>query len=138
MSLHKVRHRFNPEKDVILKAWKDEDIGLLAGIYSYNGGAPKFQVGPRMSWRKNAQGELYPVTLRMGRMHKEDLLWLRTIIDDVLATFDELKDVRFVEGEYSMGVTRDSNENDLSSLYELAKADTEERERCQENPSTSI
>lgn len=136
MSNYKIRYKFNPEKDVILKAWKEEDIGILAGVYSYNGGAPKFQIGPRMQWKKNAKGELYPVTLRIGRLHKEDLLWLKSILDDVIATFDELKDVRFVEGEYNMGVTRAGDENDLTSLYEMAKAD--EEERCQEKQKTSI
>lgn len=132
MSLYKMREKFNPEKDVILKAWKEEEIGILAGLYSYNGGPPKFQIGPRMSWRKNKAGELYPVTLRMGRMHKEDLIWLKSIIDEVIEAFNELHDVRFVTGEYS-----GPDVNDLTKLYESAKADSEER-KCQEKQQASI
>ena len=122
----KVGKKFDAEQDRILKAWKDDTIGIIAGIYSYKGGAPKFQIGPRLQWKKNAEGDLYPVTLRIGRLHKEDLVWIRSIIDEVIETFDDLREVRYVEGEYK-GIPVGTNSDDLSVRYNLAKQNEKEK-----------
>ena len=119
----KVARKFDASQDMMLKMWKDETIGILAGIYSYKGGPPKFQIGPRLSWRKNAQGDLFPTTLRVGRLHKDDCVWLRAILDEVIETFDDLRETRFVEGEYK-GTPVGDDSNDLTARYNLA-AETE-------------
>ena len=59
-------------------------------------------------------------TLRAGRWTKEDLVWLKSIIDEVIDTFDELREVQFVEGEFKGGIARNDDINDLSDLYGLA------------------
>jgi hypothetical protein len=115
------RKSFDASQDLILKAWKNEEIGIVAGIYSYKNGPPKFQIGPRLQWKKNAEGELYPITLRIGRLHKEDLVWINDIMPEVLEAFDELKEVLFVEGTFKNGVGIGNDINDLTPIVGVAE-----------------
>jgi len=119
---------YSPEKDLALKVWKNDEIGLMAAIYSYNNGQPKFQIGPRIVWKKTVSGELKSSRHKTGRLEKQDIMWLREIIDEVIDAFNDIRDVMFVEGEYKDGIQYGENRSDLTALYEAAVAQQKQLE----------
>jgi hypothetical protein len=71
---------YEPEKDKVLKQWKNDETGLVVSINRYGDGEPKVQIGPRVLLKKDGS-ERAPV--KAGRLSIEDLLWLYEIIDEV-------------------------------------------------------
>lgn len=78
---------YDPDKDIKLKEWKNDDTGLLVSIYQYGEGEPKVQIGPRLLKKKDGS-ERAPA--KAGRLSIEDIMWLHEIIDEVK---DELSDL---------------------------------------------
>lgn len=71
---------FDPEKDKLIKQWKNEDTGLVVSINQYGEGEPKVQIGPRILKKKDGTDR---APAKAGRLSMEDLLWLYDIIDEV-------------------------------------------------------
>ncbi|MFP4194488.1 MAG: hypothetical protein ACOCY3_02515 [Desulfosalsimonas sp.] len=71
---------FDPEKDEVLRQWKNEETGLVVSINRYAGGEPKIQIGPRILKKKDGTDR---APAKAGRLSMEDLLWLYDIIDEV-------------------------------------------------------
>ncbi|MFW6053051.1 MAG: hypothetical protein ACOC8I_03995 [Desulfosalsimonas sp.] len=71
---------FDPEKDEVLRQWKNEETGLIVSINRYAGGEPKVQIGPRILQKKDGTDR---APAKAGRLSMEDLLWLYDIIDEV-------------------------------------------------------
>lgn len=63
--------KFDPKKDKEL--WSDQHSGGLAlSVKAYDGGLPKFQIGPRFF--KNADGEV--MARKAGRLSVAEAVWL--------------------------------------------------------------
>lgn len=71
---------FDPEKDKLIKQWKNEDTGLVVSINQYGEGEPKVQIGPRILKKKDGTDR---APAKAGRLSMEDLLWLYDIIDEI-------------------------------------------------------
>jgi len=71
---------YDPEKDKMIKEWKNEDTGLHISINQYGEGEPKLQIGPRILMKKDGT-ERRPA--KAGRLSIEDVMWLYEIIDEV-------------------------------------------------------
>jgi hypothetical protein len=78
---------YDPEKDKMIKEWKNEETGLLISIQQYGEGEPKVQVGPRILKKKDGSDR---APSKAGRLSVEDIMWLYEIIDEVK---DELSDM---------------------------------------------
>lgn len=70
---------YDISKDVVLKAWDNGD-GLQAGIYQYNEGEKKFQVGPRSIIKKNGEMSF----MKVGRLSMEEAIWLQNVITEAI------------------------------------------------------
>lgn len=71
---------YDPEKDKVIRQWKNEDTGLLVSINQYGEGEPKVQIGPRILKKKDGSDR---APAKAGRLSMEDLLWLYDIIDEI-------------------------------------------------------
>lgn len=71
---------FDPEKDKLIRQWKNEDTGLMVSINQYGEGEPKVQIGPRILKKKDGTDR---APAKAGRLSMEDVLWLYDIIDEV-------------------------------------------------------
>ncbi|MFP3998556.1 MAG: hypothetical protein ACOCR8_03385 [Desulfosalsimonas sp.] len=71
---------YDPEKDKVIRQWKNEDTGLLVSINQYGQGEPKVQIGPRILKKKDGSDR---APAKAGRLSMEDLLWLYDIIDEI-------------------------------------------------------
>ncbi len=71
---------FDPEKDIQLKQWKNEETGLIISINQYADGQPKLQIGPRILMKKNGSPR---APMKAGRLTVEDVLWLYDTIDEI-------------------------------------------------------
>ncbi|MBS3731898.1 MAG: hypothetical protein KGY42_03230 [Desulfobacterales bacterium] len=71
---------YDPEKDKLIKQWKNEETGLIVSINQYAEGEPKVQIGPRILKKKDGTDR---APAKAGRLSMEDLLWLHEIIDEV-------------------------------------------------------
>lgn len=71
---------YDPEKDKLIRQWKNEETGLLVSINQYAEGEPKLQIGPRILKKKDGTDR---APAKAGRLSMEDLLWLYDIIDEV-------------------------------------------------------
>ncbi|MCF8036324.1 MAG: hypothetical protein K9K62_05605 [Desulfobacteraceae bacterium] len=71
---------YDPEKDKLIKQWKNEETGLIVSINQYGEGEPKVQIGPRILKKKDGTDR---APAKAGRLSMEDLLWLHEIIDEV-------------------------------------------------------
>ncbi|MFW6080380.1 MAG: hypothetical protein ACOC7W_00595 [Desulfosalsimonas sp.] len=71
---------YDPEKDKVIKQWKNEETGLMISINQYAEGEPKVQIGPRILKKKDGTDR---APAKAGRLSMEDLLWLYDIIDEV-------------------------------------------------------
>ncbi len=78
---------FDPEKDKVLHQWKSEETGLVLTINSYNDGAPKLQIGPRILKKKDGSDR---APVRAGRLSMEDVDYLFDIIDDIKERLTDL------------------------------------------------
>ncbi|MBU0973461.1 MAG: hypothetical protein KKC20_22655 [Proteobacteria bacterium] len=78
---------YDPEKDKMVKEWKNEDTGLLISIQQYGDGEPKVQIGPRILKKKDGSDR---APSKAGRLSVEDIDWIYSIIDEVK---DELSDM---------------------------------------------
>jgi|WetSurMetagenome_2_1015567.scaffolds.fasta_scaffold181070_2 hypothetical protein len=117
-----------PAKDMALKIWKNDDIGLIAAIYSYNKGTAKFQVGPRIHFIKDSSGNMKSITNKAGRLTKEECQWLKEIWNEVIDAFNEIEEVMFVAGEYTGGVPTSDSKADLTELFKAAEEQQKQRE----------
>jgi len=77
---------FDPEKDKILKEWRNEKTGLVISINRYGEGEPKVQIGPRIFAKKDGGKS----RRKAGRLTMEDLLWFYDIVDEIK---DEMSDI---------------------------------------------
>ena len=69
---------YDKEKDVAIKVWTldGEKDALEVGIYQYNGGEKKLQIGPRTFEKKNGdQGHR-----KAGRLTVDETTWLVTVL----------------------------------------------------------
>lgn len=71
---------YDPEKDKVIRQWKNEETGLLVSINQYAEGEPKVQIGPRILKKKDGTDR---APAKAGRLSMEDLLWIYDIIDEV-------------------------------------------------------
>ncbi|MCF8110646.1 MAG: hypothetical protein K9J85_04075 [Desulfobacteraceae bacterium] len=71
---------FDPEKDEVIRQWRNEETGLMVSINRYAEGEPKVQIGPRILKKKDGTDR---APAKAGRLSMEDLLWLYDIIDEV-------------------------------------------------------
>lgn len=71
---------FDPEKDKVIRQWKNEETGLMVSINQYAEGEPKVQIGPRILKKKDGTDR---APAKAGRLSMEDLLWIYEIIDEV-------------------------------------------------------
>lgn len=71
---------YDPEKDKLIKQWKNEETGLIVSINQYGEGEPKVQIGPRILKKKDGTDR---APAKAGRLSMEDLLWVHEIIDEV-------------------------------------------------------
>ena len=78
---------YDPEKDKLVKEWKNEETGLLISIQQYGEGEPKVQIGPRILKKKDGSDR---APSKAGRLSVEDIMWVYDIIDEVK---DELSDM---------------------------------------------
>jgi hypothetical protein len=78
---------YDPEKDKMVKEWKNEETGLLISIQQYGEGEPKVQIGPRILKKKDGSDR---APSKAGRLSVEDIMWIYDIIDEVK---DELSDM---------------------------------------------
>lgn len=78
---------FDPEKDKVLKSWKNEETGLILAIHQYGDGEPKLQIGPRILKKKDGTDR---APSKAGRLTIEDVLWVYDVIDEIK---DELSDL---------------------------------------------
>ncbi len=78
---------YDPEKDKMVKEWKNEETGLLISIQQYGEGEPKVQIGPRILKKKDGSDR---APSKAGRLSVEDIMWIYEIIDEVK---DELSDM---------------------------------------------
>lgn len=78
---------FDPEKDKVLKKWRNEDTGLIISINQYGDAQPKVQIGPRILKKKDGSDR---APSKAGRLSVEDLMWFYDIIDEIK---DELTDL---------------------------------------------
>jgi hypothetical protein len=78
---------YDPEKDKMVKEWKNEETGLLISIQQYGEGEPKVQIGPRVLKKKDGSDR---APSKAGRLSVEDIMWVYDIIDEVK---DELSDM---------------------------------------------
>ncbi|MBA3010193.1 MAG: hypothetical protein KKF12_00965 [Proteobacteria bacterium] len=78
---------YDPEKDKMVKEWKNEETGLLISIQQYGEGEPKVQIGPRILKKKDGSDR---APSKAGRLSVEDIDWIYNIIDEVK---DELSDM---------------------------------------------
>ncbi len=78
---------YDPEKDKLIKEWKNEETGLLISIQQYGEGEPKVQIGPRILKKKDGSDR---APSKAGRLSVEDIMWVYDIIDEVK---DELSDM---------------------------------------------
>jgi len=78
---------YDPEKDKLVKEWKNEETGLLISIQQYGEGEPKVQIGPRILKKKDGSDR---APSKAGRLSVEDIMWVYEIIDEVK---DELSDM---------------------------------------------
>ena len=78
---------YDPEKDKMVKEWKNEETGLLISIQQYGEGEPKVQIGPRILKKKDGSDR---APSKAGRLSVEDIMWVYEIIDEVK---DELSDM---------------------------------------------
>jgi len=71
---------YQKEKDILVKVWAFEGEGesdtLEVGIYQYNGGDKKLQIGPRTFERKN--GDMGH--RKAGRLTVAETAWLATVL----------------------------------------------------------
>ncbi|MFO7930905.1 MAG: hypothetical protein ACQETG_08385 [Thermodesulfobacteriota bacterium] len=71
---------YDPEKDKVIRQWKNEETGLMVSINQYAEGEPKVQIGPRILKKKDGTDR---APAKAGRLSMEDLLWIYDIIDEV-------------------------------------------------------
>ncbi|MFP4159168.1 MAG: hypothetical protein ACLFQ9_10020 [Desulfobacterales bacterium] len=71
---------YDPEKDKVIRQWKNEETGLIVSINQYAEGEPKVQIGPRILKKKDGTDR---APAKAGRLSMEDLLWIYDIIDEV-------------------------------------------------------
>ncbi len=71
---------FDPEKDKLIRKWKNEETGLQVSINQYGEGEPKLQIGPRiLKKRDGTDGR----PAKAGRLSIEDVMWLHELIDEI-------------------------------------------------------
>jgi len=76
---------FDASKDVVIEQFEmtgEEGKGLRASISSYDGGEPKFQIGPR--FYTNKAGEVRMT--KVGRLTGTELDWLLDVLTEVKAS----------------------------------------------------
>jgi len=82
---------YDKEKDVELASWQmdddDSNDNVKASIHQYGGGTKKLQIGPRMFLRKDGEFRYG----KLGRITKEEIEWLLSILPDVLSKMDEVE-----------------------------------------------
>lgn len=69
---------YQKEKDILIKGWafeSDTDT-LEVGIYQYNGGDKKLQIGPRTFTKKNGDTG----HRKAGRLTVVEATWLTTVL----------------------------------------------------------
>lgn len=78
---------YDEKKDKMLKEWQYN--GLCMSVHSYDGGAPKLQVGPR-TYPKNDGTVGFS---KVGRLSGPEVVWLRDKMPEIMATmaFDGTK-----------------------------------------------
>jgi hypothetical protein len=74
---------YDESKDKCLKEWMLPS-DLCIGVYQYNGGEKKIQVGPRVM-KKNGGGEIYA---KAGRMSAAELKGLTVLAPEILAVME--------------------------------------------------
>ena len=76
---------FDASKDVVIEQFEmagEEGKGLRASISSYDGGEPKFQIGPRFYTNKNGEVKV----TKAGRLTVAEVEWLTDVLGEVKAS----------------------------------------------------
>ena len=63
---------FDESKDKTVFEARNEETGLWFGLYSYNGGDPKVQIGPREVEKKDGS----PMFVKAGRLTISEMDWV--------------------------------------------------------------
>jgi len=77
---------YDPNKDEFLQAWENDETGLIVGLYRYEKGEPKLQIGPRSYTRRDGTKG----NTKAGRLTIADVLWLEEILGEVTEKMNEL------------------------------------------------
>ena len=77
--------KYDKAKDNCIQKWyyKTGRYSLEAGVYRYENGVPKFQVGPR---KYNDR------IIRIGRLTLDESVWLSSIMDEVIDLIESEED----------------------------------------------
>jgi len=76
---------FDTSKDVVIEQFEmagEEGKGIRASISSYDGGEPKFQIGPRFYTKKDGEVRV----TKVGRLNGAELEWLLDVLNEVKAS----------------------------------------------------